>query len=289
MFLRNRDRGCRAHFGSAIAQKALHAVGLDTFDAIWELEADWVEEPNFRRSGWSGVCRVLLPMGGQEITIIYIKRQQGHCFRALRHGFLSRPTAYREYVRLSQLKVRGIAAPEVIYYGERRYGKHPQAILITREVPHCLTLDEYLQTAAGRTPQEVDRLIRDTAVLVHSLHRIYLQHSSLYGKHILIANAGKSCPGDACADRQIVPHLIDLEKSRYHISRNAIAVHDLSQLFRHTPWVGAQWDAFIQHYRSAGRMWTIRGSLADRVARKVRAKAARKRREDLARSSSQSR
>lgn len=31
--------------------------GLSDFDALWKLQAEWFEEPNFRRGGWSGVSR----------------------------------------------------------------------------------------------------------------------------------------------------------------------------------------------------------------------------------------
>ncbi len=47
-------------------QNTLKAQNLDSFDSIWDYEKnaniqpDWVEEPNQRRGGWSGVCRIVL-------------------------------------------------------------------------------------------------------------------------------------------------------------------------------------------------------------------------------------
>ena len=31
--------------------------GLPDFDALWRLDAQWFEEPNRRRGGWSGTAR----------------------------------------------------------------------------------------------------------------------------------------------------------------------------------------------------------------------------------------
>ena len=40
---------------------------LDTFEALWRLPEQWVEPPNVRRGGWSGVTRMTL-----ELSLIHI-------------------------------------------------------------------------------------------------------------------------------------------------------------------------------------------------------------------------
>ena len=47
-------------------------TGLTDFNALWDLEAEWFEEPNHRRGGWSGVarCELDLPEGGQRAILV---------------------------------------------------------------------------------------------------------------------------------------------------------------------------------------------------------------------------
>ena len=61
------------------------------FDYWWQVSGDWVEPPNERRGGTSGVIWHVPAQG----PIFYIKRQEGHIFRSLRYPF-GRPTCLRE-------------------------------------------------------------------------------------------------------------------------------------------------------------------------------------------------
>ena len=47
-------------------QRIFEFNGLRSFDDFWKLEAQWFEEPNQRRGGWSGVarCELKRPEGG---------------------------------------------------------------------------------------------------------------------------------------------------------------------------------------------------------------------------------
>ncbi|MBY0544184.1 MAG: hypothetical protein K2Q14_01380 [Gammaproteobacteria bacterium] len=66
-------------------QAILKANNLDNFEKLWNLKADWFEEPNKRRGGWSGVSRVELvhPEGGK--AVIFLKRQENHIYKPLRN------------------------------------------------------------------------------------------------------------------------------------------------------------------------------------------------------------
>jgi len=221
--------------------------GLDGFEAIWSLDAPWVEEPNFRRRGWSGVCRLTLDETERQPVVIYLKRQENHGYRSLTNPFRLRPTAFREYKRLKGMQAAAISAPEVLYYGERQTDKALQAILITREVPQSVSFEDYLRRASKRPPSEVRQVLKDTAALIGRLHRHHVQHCSLYGKHVLVSG----CPGSdlptAPAEQRLVPYLIDVEKSRRRPVRIRIALRDLNQFYRHAPWTEDQWNTFFDH------------------------------------------
>jgi hypothetical protein len=174
-------------FGSPSIQQQLQLQGLDAFEAIWTLEAPWVEEPNYRRRGWSGMSRIELNGTSPTPIGVYLKRQENHGYRSIGNPFQYRPTAYREYKRLVAMNAAGIAAPEVLYYGENIAGTKMQAILMTREIPQSIPLDDYLRLAGDHPPEEVRQLIADTAILIAKLHRHHFQHCSLYGKHVLIS------------------------------------------------------------------------------------------------------
>ena len=263
-------------FGSESIQQQLHAVGLDSFEALWTLDAKWVEEPNFRRQGWSGVCRIELNNATHPPIGIYLKRQENHGYRSLRNPFRYQPTAYREYQRLVAMHAAAIAAPDVLYYGDRNSGTKMQAILMTREIPQNIPLDDYLRLAGDRPPAEVRQLIVDTAILIAKLHRHHFQHCSLYGKHVLVSGFEADRPTNGHNPRHLVPYLIDVEKSRRRLSRIAIAVRDLNQLYRHVPWATAQWDTFLKHYVVASRMKRLKPLLSWLIHRKARRKQARR-------------
>jgi tRNA A-37 threonylcarbamoyl transferase component Bud32 len=267
----NTRRIRREFFGSASIQQQLHAVGLDSFEALWTQDAAWVEEPNFRRQGWSGVCRIELNNAAAPPIGIYLKRQENHGYRSLANPFRYQPTAYREYKRLVAMQAAGITAPVILYYGERHSGKNVQAILMTREIPPSIPLDDYLSLTQERDPAEVDQVIQDTAALIAKLHRHHFQHCALYGKHVLISGVESA----AGVGSRLVPYLIDVEKSRWRLSRMAIAVRDLNQFQRRAPWTTTQWDTFLAHYMAACRMERFKPVLSWLIRKKAASKQAR--------------
>ncbi|MCB2167293.1 MAG: lipopolysaccharide kinase InaA family protein [Deltaproteobacteria bacterium] len=277
MFLKKTRHEGHQWFGSTPDGDILRANGLDRFETIWTIEAPWVEEPNYRRRGWSGMSRIELNGTTPTPIGIYLKRQENHGYRSIENPFRYRPTAYREYKRLVAMNAAGIAAPEVLYYGERQTGEKMQAILMTREIPQNIPLDDYLLLSGNRSPDEVRRLIADTAILIAKLHRHHFQHCSLYGKHVLVSGFDAAQPTPPQIGSKLVPYLIDVEKSRQRLSRMAIAVRDLNQLYRHVPWTTAQWDTFLAHYATAGQMESLKPILAWLIHRKARRKQARRR------------
>ncbi len=61
--------------------------GESRFDFYWRQQGEWVEEPNQRRGGESGVQRLNDASG----KLLYAKRQVGHIYRSLLHPFGRRP------------------------------------------------------------------------------------------------------------------------------------------------------------------------------------------------------
>lgn len=184
------------------------------FDYWWSLPGHWVEAPNQRRNGWSGVVRAIVD--GEEV---YIKRQCNHLYRSLRHP-LGSPTASREWHCLQRLAGLGIPAPKPLFHGTRRTAEGMQAVLVTSALSGYHALDA-LPAGSASERRAVASAIGHA--LGH-LHRARLQHSCLYGKHVMIRFDSTDLPQVA---------LLDLEKMRMRFTRRQAARHDLEQLQRH--------------------------------------------------------
>lgn len=172
---------------------------------------DLVEPPNTRRGGWSNVAT--LANGDQTF---FLKRQENHCYRDVKHLFFPVPTLRREYDNLRLLARIGIPVPKTVLYVE----EHGRALMLSHKAPG-VDLNTYL----GNEPdqEERDKVIQQLAnvlFLMHSHHRV---HGCLYPKHVLVS------PGSV---QSIV--LIDLEKSKYVMGCQRAAAQDLSRLFFYT-------------------------------------------------------
>ncbi|MGH8333066.1 MAG: lipopolysaccharide kinase InaA family protein, partial [Pseudomonas fluorescens] len=100
----------------------------DRFDYFWNQRGEWVEEPNARRGGESGVQRVVSGNG----QLLYVKRQSGHIHRSLLHPF-GRPTVLRERDALIGLNLLDVLVPEIVFCGAQRDPVHKwRALLITK-------------------------------------------------------------------------------------------------------------------------------------------------------------
>lgn len=207
-------------------------LGDADFEAWWSAPGDYVETPNVRRGGWSGVVRT--HWRGQPC---YIKRQHNHLCRSPGHPF-GWPTASREHAYLERVRGLGIAVPEVLFHGTRHTLTGTDAVLATRALTEFTPLSE--QQHLG--PERRVRLARTLGELLGRLHRTRLQHSCLYDKHIMVCWQGDA-PRIA---------LLDLEKMRYRLSRKAAAHHDLDQLRRHQHvWNDAEWAQLIATHTTA--------------------------------------
>ena len=203
--------------------------GLGTFESLWSLEADWFEPPNHRRGGWSGVARVALQMPDGEQAFIFLKRQENHIRKTWRHPFRGEPTFRAEARNLRLLNTRGIAAPQMVCYAERRSSSGWKVILATLELEGYLPMDRLIEDwrqqdwSGARALRRA--LIPEVADLLRRFHALKQAHNALHAKHIFIDP--DNCT--AC--------LIDLEKMRPRLTRHQAMLRDLDTLNRRTRYI----------------------------------------------------
>lgn len=198
-------------------ENQLALAGLTDFDSWWQFPGEWVEKPNHRRGGWSGVVYSEISLSEHENLGIYIKRQSNHNARNWRHPFSGEPTFKREFTNIMRCRASGINTLEPVFFAvKNRDGEH-RAQLATVALSHLKPLDE--------SPCKNDRaLLAVIADTLRKLHAVRLQHSSLYPKHLFVGyNHDK-----------LVAHLIDMEKTRKRITSRKASLHDLDTLNRHT-------------------------------------------------------
>ncbi|VVN83541.1 lipopolysaccharide kinase InaA family protein [Pseudomonas fluorescens] len=215
----------------------------ERFDYFWNLRGEWVEEPNVRRGGESGVQRVR----GSDGKLLYTKRQTGHIYRSLLHPF-GRPTVLRErdaLVGLSQIDVR---VPDIVFCGAQRDPVHKwRALLVTQSLDGFEELEHwYAGGGRERLGEAVhDRVLKDLADNLARMHRARWQHSCLYIKHVFVRVTGE---GEAAG---VEVALIDLEKCRQRLTARRAAAHDMKQLRRHSSFSTTDWRKLIYFYEKA--------------------------------------
>lgn len=234
---------------------ALSKVGFSNFEAFWDLERDWVEPPNHRRKGWSGVSRLELSDFG--IPPLFVKRQENHNTRTLRHPFAGEPTYQREANSIVLFRKHGIPTLTPVYYGERvdEDGNH-QAVLVT------LALDDYqdmwtLQRAGNE--QKTQTALKALAKAIWLMHSKGLAHYCLYPSHVFVRLNGDEAEVS----------LIDLEKVRKDPLKGRMRLKDLDCFLRHAGTFSQESrQLFLDTYMTAGTVLqeqTLRDKLRHRI------------------------
>ncbi|HDS1735661.1 lipopolysaccharide kinase InaA family protein [Pseudomonas sp. BP8] len=213
------------------------------FDYYWQQQGEWVEEPNQRRGGESGVQR-LNDASGQ---LLYAKRQIGHTYRSLLHPF-GRPTVLREQDALHSFEQLGVRVPRIVYCGAQRDRDHQwRALLVSEALDGFVDLDSWhAEGARGAYPQVLhERMLKDLADNLARMHLGHWQHGCLYGKHVFIKVTGEG------EQARAEVALLDLEKCRRRISRQRAALNDLGQLRRHSSLNDSEWRTLLYFYQMA--------------------------------------
>lgn len=202
--------------------------GLADFAALWQHKADWFEEPNQRRGGWSGVsrCELALPDGG--VCAIFLKRQENHRARIWTHPLRGAPTFLREFRHIMHYRSHGIPTLEPVYFAMHKEGKDHRAILVTEELSGFVSLEDRVQDwrKHGAPPRrERLRYLAAIAALLRQMHDHGIQHNCFFPKHVFTR---------VNADGSVAARVIDLEKSRWRPSRTLCAIRDLYTLNHHS-------------------------------------------------------
>lgn len=242
--------------------KLLQGNQLDTFDKVWNYKADWFEEPNERRGGWSGVGRITLKAeDGSEIGA-YLKRQDNHFRLSLLHPVKGVPTFEREFEMLQHLEQHGVPAPEVMLFGRNPAGDL-KTTLLTKELTGYVSLEELTERlfAEGRPALAAQRaVVGAVAALVKQLHAAKVQHRSFYPKHLFVNMADANAPKVA---------VIDLEKSRINCLPLLRTLVDLGALNRHAKhWSKSRRMYFFLHYLGTPKLTPYTKWLCRRILKR---------------------
>ncbi|MDR0379383.1 MAG: phosphotransferase [Candidatus Accumulibacter sp.] len=197
--------------------------GAADFDHWWQAPREWVEQPNLRRGGESGVC--LLASHDPSRPALYCKRQTGHIYRSLLHPF-GQPTALRELRAYQAIAVLGIRVPTLVYGAARKNEGQWQALLVTEALTGFVSLEQWYACPPEATLTR--RMLEQLAVMLARLHCAGWQHGCCYAKHLF----ARAYQDEAGQDR-VETAMLDLEKSRHRWVRGRAVRHDLTQLRRH--------------------------------------------------------
>ena len=209
------------------------------FNRWWARTGEWVEEPNQRRGGESGV-QLLIPESPEQPRL-YSKRQINHMFSSLHHPF-GHPTALREKNAIQALERLGVNVPKLVFYGAVKKDKDWYALLITEELKDFVNLEEwYSQQRTHPVDQSViTAVLQEIANNLYKMHLGGWQHGCCYAKHVFIKVNAQGAAEVA---------LIDLEKARRRLSFHRAALNDIKQLGRHREGMPDEhWQLFLQYY-----------------------------------------
>ncbi len=236
------------------------------FAELWDLEADWFEDPNQRRGGWSGVSRCQFRLAAGGSAGFFLKRQENHVHRTLLHPWRGVPTLVREMRNLARYQAAGVPTLVPVYFAQRRIEGRMRALLLTEELLAYRSLSDWMRDwrRAGWPPREERTMILSAlAELLRRMHRHHLQHNCCYPKHLFLRR--DDAAWQAC--------IIDLEKTKRTLRRNSARIRDLSTLHRHAPyWSRSDRLRFFLAYLGLDRL----DARAKGLARKVLRDAARK-------------
>ena len=203
-------------FVAAEDRAVLENRELASFEALWALQLEAVDEPNTERGGWSSVYRLEL-----DGAAFYLKRQSNHLTRSLLHPF-GEPTFAREFRNIQAYHRLGIPALQAVFFAERCLPGEHRAILLTRALDGWRDLDDWLQgwsTVPAATRQAI---LRACGELARQLHGAGQMHGCFYPKHIFLKAHGAG----------FAAQLIDLEKTRPLLFGRRDRIKDLEPLLR---------------------------------------------------------
>ena len=220
-------------FIAAQDRALLEQHGLASFDALWALKLEAVDEPNTERGGWSSVYRLDL---GE--AAFYLKRQSNHLSRSVLHPF-GEPTFAREFRNIQRYQRLAIPALQAAFFAQRRVAGEQRAILLTRALDGWSDLDSLLAEWRAHSEPQRGAILQACGTLARQLHGAGQMHGCFYPKHIFLRETA------AGFDAQ----LIDLEKTRPLLFGRRDRVKDLEPLLRRASvWSDAEVAVLLAAY-----------------------------------------
>lgn len=219
----------------AFADKQLLAKnGLDSFEALWNLQLENVDEPNSERGGWSTVSYLKLGDRGY-----FLKRQSNHLTRSLYAPF-GEPTFAKEFRNIEYYQQLGIPAVTAAFFGTRTLANEKQAILLTHALDGWQDLESYLADWFSMSKDTHEMIIKTCGLLLKKLHDKKVLHGCFYPKHIFLKPSIEGF--DSC--------LIDLEKTRRLHWGKRDRLKDIDTLARRTKnqWLEEDYRLFLSTY-----------------------------------------
>ncbi|MEE4679488.1 lipopolysaccharide kinase InaA family protein [Pseudomonas alliivorans] len=212
------------------------------FSHFWSQRGEWVEEPNVRRGGESGVQRLVTDDG----QTLYSKRQTGHIYRSWLHPF-GRPTVLRERDALEGLNRLGVSVPQIVFCGAERTENEWRALLVTEALEGFDEFEKWLAAGGREQYGELlyEQMLSEIGKTLARMHLGRWQHSCLYIKHIFVRVTGEG------AQARAEVALLDLEKGRRRWTAYGAAQHDMKQLRRHSSFSAADWQKLVYFYQAA--------------------------------------
>lgn len=192
------------------------------FNDFWDLTTPWFEAPNHRRNGWSGVIEYTLTDLNGHSHRYFIKRQENHNTRSLRHPFSGEPTYRRELISILKLQALNVPTLDVVYYQERKEKNNHQAILISKALENYQSFGEWYKSKPDE--HQLATAFKRLAAIIKQLHHHKLAHYCLYPNHVFIKSDEKNT---------FDIRLIDLEKVRYTPISAQGRYKDLDCFLRH--------------------------------------------------------
>lgn len=197
-------------------QVLLERHGLASFEALWALKLEAVDEPNNARGGWSSVYRL-----EREGVAFYLKRQSNYLSRSLTHPF-GEPTFAREFRNIQRYQALGIPALQAVFFAERKVAGEHRAILMTRALDGWQDLHEWLHDWSALSAETRQGIVEACGQLARQVHDCGQVHGCFYPKHIFLQPQGDN----------FAAQLIDLEKTRSLLLGKRDRVKDLEPLVR---------------------------------------------------------
>ena len=209
---------------------------LDEFQRWWATEGDWVEEPNERRKGMSGVQRI-----ERDGKTLYVKRQVAHLFHSLRYPF-GRPTIVREIQVIDELAAAGVIVPKIVYGKALQINGEWRALLVTEDMKDFVSIGDWYEQNMHLdcSPEVKAEMFKQIAVAFKKMHSVNRQHGCCYVRHIYVKSRG-----------EVVAGFLDLEKSRRRWVRQKAVLHDFKQLEKYlSPIPPEDWQKVKEQYYS---------------------------------------